>query len=372
MKSGPLRGWFGSFRREFTDVIRPSGVLVVIGTGILSLGFLLSFMGALHAPKADRIPLLVVAPDQVNSRLVDGLNAIEGEPLAARSAASESDARSQLRRGETAGVLVVNTAAPGDRLLVASGGGGAVSAALTQILTAAEAQQQRTLTVEDAVPHQLGDIQGASGFYLVTATVLAGYLAAATVSGISGDRPATFRRTVWRLAAAIPYAGFVGLGAAVIADPILNALTGHFNALWGIGTLLVLAAMTVTIAFQILFGFFGIAATIIVLVVIGSPSAGGAYPGVLLPPFWRAVGPWLPNGAGVNAVRGVVYFGGAGSQNSIVMLLAWALFGTLLAVVASRYYHRTSVNLTLATPEESSRSYLGCTDSLASERKPQT
>jgi uncharacterized phage infection (PIP) family protein YhgE len=104
----------------------------------------------------------------------------------------------------------------------------------------------------------------------------------------------------------------------------------------------VLTAATVTMAFQILFGIFGIAATILVFVILGNPSAGGAYPYPLLPPFWRTIGPWLPNGAGVDALRRTVYFDATDIAPRIWVILAWALAGTALAALAARRRHRLS------------------------------
>ena len=64
---------------------------------------------------------------------------------------------------------------------------------------------------------------------------------------------------------------------------------------------------------------------------LGNPSAGGAYPGPLLPPFWRAIGPWLPPGAGTSAVRGLVYFDGAGTTSPLLVLAAYAVVGAAVA-----------------------------------------
>jgi uncharacterized phage infection (PIP) family protein YhgE len=91
---------------------------------------------------------------------------------------------------------------------------------------------------------------------------------------------------------------------------VLGALTGHFWQLSGIGTLVVFAAGASTVALQCLLGVvgIGIGIAILVFVVLGNPSAGGAYPNALLPPFWRGIGPWLPPGAGTTAVRNTVYF----------------------------------------------------------------
>ena len=66
--------------------------------------------------------------------------------------------------------------------------------------------------------------------------------------------------------------------------------------------------------------------------VLGNPSAGGAYPSVLLPPFWAAIGRWLPPGAGTDAVRSIVYFPAASLAQPVWTLVAYALVGVIVAV----------------------------------------
>ena len=68
-----------------------------------------------------------------------------------------------------------------------------------------------------------------------------------------------------------------------MVGPVLGALTGHLIALWWLGALLVFAVGAVTLAFQTLLGVIGIGITILVFVILGNPSAGGAYQPALLP-----------------------------------------------------------------------------------------
>jgi hypothetical protein len=330
------------FWDEFRDAVSPPSLLLGIGTGLICLAFILSYLGAFHDPKPHGLPVAVAAPPRVGTTLVRQLNGIAGSPVNAHTVASEAIGQAQLLRDQVSGVFVVDPSGTKDRLLVASGGGVTIANALKLVFTAADATQKRTVSFVDVAPHQSGDESGGSVFYVVLGCVLAGYLLAASISSARGARPATLRRTRWRLGMTLPYAILIGLGAAVIADPVLHALTGHFAALWGISTLLVLAAATTTIAFQILFGFLGIAASIIVFVVLGSPSAGGAYPYRLLPAFWRDIGPWLPNGAGVDALRRTIYFNAASIASPLLVIIIWALGGTTVALIASRRRLRRS------------------------------
>jgi hypothetical protein len=68
-------------------------------------------------------------------------------------------------------------------------------------------------------------------------------------------------------------------------------------------------------------------------VIVGNPSAGGAYGWPLLPGFWAAVGPWLPPGAATDAIRGAVYFGNAAITRDLLVLGGYALAGLVVSYV---------------------------------------
>ena len=196
------------------------------------------------------------------------------------------------------------------------------------------------MTVTDAVPAQPGDTRGLSGFYLVIGWLVGGYLVAALLGIAKGARPATTRRAIHRLIVLVPYAILSGLGGAIIVGPVLGALTGHFMALWWLGALLVFCAAAVTIAFQVLLGVFGVGLTLILFVVLGNPSAGGAYQASLLPPFWRAIGSSIPNGAGVEAVRRIVYFGSYDVVGNLVVIAIYTVAGIAIAITGASLLSR--------------------------------
>jgi hypothetical protein len=187
-----------------------------------------------------------------------------------------------------------------------------------------EATQKRTLTVVDARPVQPGDSRGLTGFYLVIGWTVGGYLVAALLGIAKGARPANGKRAVIRLVAIALYAIVSGLGGAIIVGPALGALNGHLVALWWVGALVVFAAAAVTMAFEVLLGVIGIGIAVLLFVVLGNPSAGGAFSPALLPPFWRAIGGSIPNGAATAAVRNIVYFGGNDIAGHLLVIAAYA------------------------------------------------
>ena len=308
------------FWAELRDAVTTRAFLLVLGVLLLQWAFIASYLGAFHNPAPHDIRVAVVGPAQ----LADRLNQVPGHPVDARVVATEADARAQLERREVYGVFL-----PG-KLLVAGAAGSAVAQALTAI-----AQQSGPVAVADVIPAAAGDARGLSGFYLVVGWVVGGYLVAAILGLSGGARPATRHRAVIRLGALAAYSLVSGLGGALIAETVLSALSGHFVALWALGALLVFAVGAFTMAMQVSLGLLGVGVAIILFVILGNPSAGGAYPSPLLPAFWRTIGPWLPPGAGTTAVRDIVYFPRASLTQPVLVLAAYALIGIAVTVLAA-------------------------------------
>ncbi len=329
-----------SFFSELFEAVRQRTFFLVMGVLLIQFAFVLSYVGAFHHPTPHRVPIAVVAPAQVSGQLVSKLNGIHGQPLHATAVANRSSGLALLRHGSTSAVLILSPVGSTDALLVASGGGAATAIAVEDVIARAEAAQHRRATVTDAVPAQPGDARSLSGFYLVVGLLIGGYLVAALLSIATRARPATIRRALIRLIVLVPYAVISGLGAAIIVGPILGALNGHLLAIAALGALIVYCAAVVTMAFQALFGTLGVALTLILFVVLGNPSAGGAYPAPLLPGFWRAISPALPNGAGVEAVRRIVYFGAYGIAGNLIILALYIVVAVAAALVGTSVLNR--------------------------------
>ncbi len=336
-------------RDDLRDAVTPRALVLVIGVLLLQLGFILSYLGAFHSPTPHRMRLGVVAPAGAPAgtaaQLVARLDGISGAPLDAQVVPDAAAARQRIRDRRLDGALVLGTGST-DRLLVAGAEGGALAQALERVVSAVGAGQGRTVAVDDVVPAQRGDARGLGAFYVAVGGVVGGYLVASILAISAGAKPATSRRARMRLAALLLYSLASGLGGALIAGPVLHALDGAFWTVAGFGALLVFAVGAFTMAVQALTGTLGIGIAVLLFVVLGNPSAGGAYPAPLLPPFWRAIGPWLPPGAGTSALRGIVYFDGAGAGRAALVVLAYAVVGAVALMVTA---------ITRYRPEHSTR-----------------
>ncbi|MEU7552686.1 DUF3533 domain-containing protein [Streptomyces sp. NPDC044571] len=338
MTQTPSPGPAGGFLAEIKDAVTLRAALLVLGVLALQLAFITSYIGAFHHPKPSGITLAVTAPAApVAGQAVQQLRALPGKPLDPHAVKDEAGARAQVRAREVDGALIIDPAGRTDRLLVASGAGASLSQALEQVVGLAEKAQGRSVRVTDVAPADAGDARGLSSFYLVVGWCVGGYLCAAILAISAGARPANAARAVVRLGALLLYAIAAGLLGTVIAGPVLGALPGSVMGLWGLGTLVVFAVGAITLAFQGLAGVVGIGLAILLVVVFGNPSAGGAYPYPLLPPFWKAIGPALPPGAGTYAARSITYFRGNGLTGPMLVLAAWAALGSAVTLACAAF-----------------------------------
>ncbi|MFE5853665.1 DUF3533 domain-containing protein [Streptomyces sp. NPDC056500] len=325
------------FLAEAKDAVTLRAAVLVFGVLALQLAFITSYIGAFHEPTPHEVPLAVVAPTQPVAReAARRLADLPGDPLDTRVVTDEATARKQIENREIDGALVVRPRSTSDTLLVASASGASLSQAIEETVADAQRAERRSLTVVDVVPDSPGDARGLSSFYLVIGWCVGGYLCAAVLAISAGARPANTHRALIRLGVLLVYSIVAGLLGTVIAGPILGALTGSVPALWGLGSLLVFTVGAITLALQGLAGIVGIGLAILLVVVLGNPSAGGAYPYPLLPPFWKAIGPALPPGAGTFAARSITYFRGQAMTGPMLVLSAWAVGGALLTLLCAR------------------------------------
>lgn len=334
----PHRPRHGFGLAEIRDAVSLRTFLLVTATLALGLGFVVSYVGALHNPRLQNAPVTVVSDSpKATAQLVSELNQKSGGAITASAGTTEAAARAAVADRSTAAAFVYRVGGSQDTLIVATAAGAAQAAAVEKIFSQVETRSGRTLQVQNVVPAGTSDFNGVSLFYLVVGWSVTGYLIASILGLSAGSRPSTLTRAGIRLTTLALCAFLAGLiGTLVVQRHILGALSGQFWPMAATGTLLVFGVGAITMALQIAFGVGGIGLAVLLVVVLGNPSAGGAFPRSMLPPFWRAIGAFLPPGAGVDAVRSIVYFGGARTGYPLLILGGYALAGVLLSLLLSR------------------------------------
>lgn len=307
-------------------------VWLAFGVLLLQLGFILSYVAAFHQPTPRDIPIAVVAeqgvPAGVDADTADKLNAIDGTPLDARTAATTADARALLRDREILGVYVVSPSGT-DTLITAGAAGSSIATSLDAIFTEVEQSQNRQFVVRDEIPVGTHDNRGLSGFYLSVGWVVGGYLLAAAI-GLLVGAPRTLREAAAHLGVFAGYSVLSGALGALITTHVLGTFAGHWFPLWLLGAGVVFATSIFTLGLRAAIGVAAVPLAIVVFVILGNPSAGGAFGPNVLPDFYAAIGSWITPGIGTEGVRSIVYFGGTGLGQPAVALTLYAVAGIAL------------------------------------------
>lgn len=277
-------------------------------------------LSAFHAPRPHDLPVGIVGPATVTSRVEHALDSAAPGAFGWRSYPSQAGARTGITQRAVDGALVAS--GHDLRLLVAQGGGTGPAQVLTQAFGTVAARSGRPLVVADVVPPLPGDTEALSSFFVVLA-VLIPSLAAGSGSALA------FRRARPALAVAAPVAVAIVIGvvSAAVADGIAGL--GNYAAIAGVAALFSLAVAAPTAVLARIWPPL-VTVAVLVFIVFGIPVSGG--PANLTsfgPAFLRVLDPVLPLGVAASAARNVVYFGGHATGLSLWVLTAWALAGVL-------------------------------------------
>ncbi len=300
-------------------------MLVLLPALVLTLAFAFSYVGAFHDPTPHQVPVAVVGPPAAAARL----NSLPGDPLDAREASSRSDALSQIDDREVYGAYEVAT----NRLFVASAANRATAVALEATFNRVAAAQRRpAVRVTDVKPLPPKDPNGTAGFYAVIAWVFGGYIAATLIGLIGSPRSSSRQRAAARIGALAAHGIVAGILSVVMLRACFDVFSGHVVALCAIAALTIFASGAATAGIQAAAGPAGTGLVILVFVILGNSASGGPFARPLLPALWSTIGGVLPPGASVDLTRSALFFDGARSTGPILVLVAGAMLGTLVAL----------------------------------------
>jgi hypothetical protein len=289
------------------------------------LAFAFFYVGAFHEPTPHHVPLAVVGPPAVAVQL----NRLPGDPLDARYVSSRADALSQIDDREVYGAYETAT----NRLFVASAANRATAIALEQTFNLVAAAQDRpAVHVTDVKPLPLKDPNGTAAFYAVIAWMFGGYIGATLIGLIGSPRSSSRQRAAARVAALAGFGIVAGIVSVVMLREFFGVFSGHVVALCAIGALTIFASGAATAGIQAAAGPAGTGLVILVFVILGNSASGGPFARPLLPGLWRTIGGVLPPGASVDLTRSALFCGGARIAGPILVMVAWAVLGTLLAL----------------------------------------
>jgi hypothetical protein len=299
--------------------------LVLVPALVLMLAFAFFYVGAFHDPTPHHMPVAVVGPPAVSAQL----NQVPGDPLDARSVSSRSDALSQINDRHVYGAFDPAT----NRLFVASAANRAATVALEDTFNRIAAARGRPAArVTDVKPLPLKDPNGTAAFYAVIAWMFGGYIASTLIGLIGSPRSTSRRRAAARIGALAGFSIVAGILSVIMLRVCFGVFAGHVIAMCAIAVLTVLASGAATAGIQAAAGPAGTGLVILVFVILGNSASGGPFARPLLPGLWRTLGGVLPPGASVDLSRSALFFDGARIAGPILVLVCWAVLGTLLAL----------------------------------------
>ena len=297
-------------------------LFALVGVLGLALALVGSNVAANHAPKPHQLPLGLIGTPAVVGAEAASLEHLAPGAYQVHAYTSLAAAKTGILDRDVYGAL---RPAPTPLLLVASAASPAVATLLQGSFTAAARAEGKSLVVRDLVPLPSSDARGATTFSMLISLLVIGIIGSAAIFLLGRHRSPPVR-----LAIMVALAVGAGLVATLATNVLVGAFHGHFLAVWGVATLFVLAIGLPIAGFLVLFGVSGIGIGALMFLVIGNPASGGGSAPALLPGFWRVLSQFLPPGAAITAMRGVVYFHGHGMTHALLVLGIYAILGAIV------------------------------------------
>jgi len=306
-----------------------ASVIGALGATLISVVFIASFIGALHAPGPRSLPVGVVGSQAQASAVNAALGRERPGGYTVTSYPTVAAARSAILDRTIDAAL---TPAPTGALLqVASASGAAATNATVLDIGAVTHAGGLPLAVQNIRPLPSNDPQGISQVFFVIALTAPSLIYANLLINKFGRTLNPIRQTI----AIVAYALVVSALAVTLADPIIGAFTGSPWGLFGIGALLAFAVTAAASAAARWTGGLGYLVLFLLFIPVGIASSGTTLGPNMITPWYADLGRALPVGAALPAVQNTVYFNATAITAPLLILSAWALAGAIaLALVA--------------------------------------
>ncbi|WP_063771566.1 carboxypeptidase regulatory-like domain-containing protein [Streptacidiphilus albus] len=283
-------------------------------------GFLFCYLLAFHDPTPHDIR--VAAPAPAAAGLQQGLDrALPGWYRIVPVPGGTAGLRQAVLDRHASGAYLPDPVRP--TLYTAKAGGFEIVAELQAAFTPiAEAAPGVRLTQVELAPTAPHDGMGTSLFYLCLGMTIPSYIMVMMMLRATG---LSRKKKVAAFVASGAVMAVVGFYIALAMDCIVD------RPLCILFAFLLTQAVALTSYGLVPFArqfFPGVA--IVVFVLLSMPASGGAIPIQMVPPFFRALHPYLPLGNLVDAMRGEMYFRGTGLFRPLLALSVWVASGIVL------------------------------------------
>jgi hypothetical protein len=298
-------------------------LITVVAVAVLVAIFAVCLVSAVQELKPREMPFGVTGPSPV----VDAVQKMYSLDLITYS--SQSDLTQAAKRGDIYGGYIPGSST--DTLVTVPAKSFFGEVYVRGGFAAAAKKAGRTFATTTVAPLPTSDRTGAVAGLLLLPTLIGGYLIASLLFGAT--QAAAVRG---RMPIVLAFSVVVALITGVTAGPIVGAFPT--SDMWSLLPCFALVTATigfVAVAIQGLIGKLGTLVVVLLFIMVGGPSAGGA--GVaLLPTYWQHIGALLPPRYAVELYRNVRYFDGHNIGLPIAVLAAYALISVVVIILLVR------------------------------------
>jgi hypothetical protein len=298
-------------------------LITVVAVAVLVAIFAVCLVSAVQELKPREMPFGVTGPSPV----VDAVQKMYSLDLITYS--SQSDLTQAAKRGDIYGGYIPGSST--DTLVTVPAKSFFGEVYVRGGFAAAAKKAGRTFATTTVAPLPTSDRTGAVAGLLLLPTLIGGYLIASLLFGAT--QAAAVRG---RMPIVLVFSVVVALITGVTAGPIVGAFPT--SDMWSLLPCFALVTATigfVAVAIQGLIGKLGTLVVVLLFIMVGGPSAGGA--GVaLLPTYWQHIGALLPPRYAVELYRNVRYFDGHNIGLPIAVLAAYALISVVVIILLVR------------------------------------
>jgi hypothetical protein len=303
-----------------SSLLAAAGVVVAAGLGA-------AFLSIGHSPQPRDLPIAFVG----DTTQAAGFEAQSDGQLSVRAVPDTAAAEAEIRDRNVYGAVVPTKSGAVSELLIAPAASNQTANFLRNTL--GQPTEDNVPRVDEVVPLPTDDSAGSSIGLLLQVLILGGTIGVIGMARLVPHIRADFSHGVLPLAFLVAYALLLGL--------ILTAIAAAFGVATDVSFLdrvlsfaLISFAITAsTAALVALIGVAGSAVAGLVYFLIGTQVSGANTAPEFLAPFWRVLGEYLPNGAGVNLLRDVFYFPDASVAKSITILAVYVGVGCLVIIM---------------------------------------
>ncbi|MBY8863565.1 ABC transporter permease [Nocardia sp. CA2R105] len=294
--------------------------------------FCLCYILAFHSPKIQDVPVAVVN-SPATSAVTQKIETNAPNMFSFRYFGDENSAVDSVRKGDTAGALIVPASGQGQpEVVIATAhqfqAANVVESSFQQIFATAQG-----VRINNIVQLPSSDSFGQGAMYMMLSWCIGGYMVAMFI-GMMGVPLSHSTRIGVLTGGAI----MLALLANVITGLILGVYkTQYFTQMTGLAILWIFTIGLFVNGISYFFGRFIAGPALLLFVFLSMPASGAAFPAWMVPSFFSHLQPYVVGHGITEMIKRLLYGVGEPYWQGFVLMAAYAIVGVLTMIVGKRW-----------------------------------